>query len=156
MEHIMAEGVNYITIKAMGGMQHLIIFETLEDKLNVIEGKWLERWFIAIRKVNKHSAALWRETWISIYGTPLIAWEYSNFHKIGSVFGRVKSILYGECDCAHILIITDCLFDINCKIQLQINEVNYSVFISEKQQVIDQKSRPCRCVMRQNQSQKNS
>nr|CCA66177.1 hypothetical protein [Beta vulgaris subsp. vulgaris] len=142
MDHIMAEGVNCIKIKAMGGMQHLLIFETLEDKQNMIDSKWLERWFIAIRNVNKHSAALWRETWINIYGTPLIAWEYRNFLKIGSIFGRVKSILYGEYDCAHILIITDCLFDINCKIQLQIDEVNYPVFVSEKQQIIYPKSRP--------------
>ena len=144
MEHILAEGVNCITIKAMGGMQHLIIFETLEDKQNVIECKWLEQWFIEIRNVNKHSATLWRETWISIYGTPLIAWGYRNFHKIGSVFGRVKSISYERYDCAHILIITDCLFDINCKIQLQIDEENYSVYISEKQQVISQRSSTCR------------
>ena len=155
MDHIMAEGVNCIKIKAMGGMQHLIIFETLEDKQNVIDSKWLERWFIAIRNVNKHSAALWRETLINIYGTPLIAWEYKNFLKMGSIFGRVKSISYGEYDCAHILIITNCLFDINCKIQLQIEEENYPVFVSEKVQVIQSKSRPCN-VETESESEKSS
>lgn len=139
MDHILAEGVNSLSIKAMGEMQHLITFESVEDKQKASESKWLERWFIAIRNVNKHSAALWRETWVNIYGTPLIAWGYRNFHKIGSVFGRVKSILYKNYDCAHVLFIINCLFDINCKIQLQIDEVNYPIFISEKQQVIVQR-----------------
>lgn len=143
MDHILAEGVNCLSIKTMGGMQHLITFNSLEDKKAMIESKWLERWFIAIRDVNKHSAALWRETWLNVYGTPLIAWGYKNFHKIGSIFGRVKTVLYNNFDCAHILVTTDCLFDINCKIQMQVDEVKYSIFISEKQQVNIQKSSPC-------------
>lgn len=142
MDHILAEGVNCLSIKTMGGMQHLITFNSLEDKQTVIESKWLERWFIAVRDVNKHSAALWRETWLNIYGTPLIARGYKNFHKIGSIFGRVKSVMYNNFDCAHILVTTDCLFDINCKIQMQTDEVKYPIFIYEKQQVKFQKSPP--------------
>ena len=36
MEHILSEGVNCLNIKTMGGMQHLITFDTFEDKIAMI------------------------------------------------------------------------------------------------------------------------
>lgn len=90
---------------------------------------------MSITNVNDHSAALWRETWISVYGVPLIAWNYNNFLNIGSVMGRVISVNYKNYDCANILIFTDCLFDINCKLSLEIADVSYPVFVTEKKQM---------------------
>lgn len=117
----------------MGGMQHLLVFDSFEDKKAIIESKWLERWFITIKNVNTHSATLWRETWINIYGVPLIGWSYENFYDIGSLFGRVLSVNYKEFDCAKVMIYTDCMFDINTKIAMEIDEETYSIYVSEKQ-----------------------
>lgn len=131
LDHILAEGVNCLTIKAMGGMLHLLIFDTFEDKKLMMESKWLERWFTTIRNVNDHSATMWRETWLKVYGVPLIAWSYENFYKIGCIFGRVISVNYKEYDCAHILIFTDSLFELNGKMSMIIGENSHSIFVSE-------------------------
>ena len=135
MDHILSEGVNCSKIKAMGGLQHLICFDTIEDKKSMIEGKWLERWFIAIRNVNSQSAALWRESWRNIYGVPLIAWGHKFFFDIGCIFGCVISVNYKDYDSAQLLVYTYCLFDINCKISLEIDDKKYPIFISEKKQL---------------------
>ena len=131
MEHILAEGVNNLEIKPMGGMLHLITFSTFEDKKAMMESNWLEQWFLTIRNVNDHSATLWRETWLKVYGVPLIAWGYENFYKIGCVFGRVLSVNYKDYDCAHILIFTDSLFELNGKLSFTVGDNNYPVFVSE-------------------------
>ena len=131
---ILSEGVNCLNIKSMGGMLHLLIFDTYENKKCMMESQWLLQWFMSITNVNDHSVTLWRETWISIYGVPLFAWGYENFHNIGSIMGRVISVEYDNYDCAKILIFTDCLFDINCKISLEIAEESYPVFVTEKNQ----------------------
>lgn len=110
MDHILSEGVTCLKIKLMGGMLNLITFDTFEDKKAIMESKWLDRWFMAIRNVNDQSANLWRETWMKIYGVPLIAWGYDHFYKIGCVFGRVLSVNYKDYDCAYVLVFTDCLF----------------------------------------------
>ena len=132
-DHIMSEGVNCLTVNSMGGMQHLLIFNTIEDKHSIMESKWLERWFLTIRDVDHNSKALWRETWIYIHGVPLIAWSYENFYNIGCIFGRVISVHYKQFDCAMIKLCTDCMFDINGKISMEVDERIYSVAISEKQ-----------------------
>lgn len=131
---ILSEGVNCLKIKSMGGMLHLIIFDTFEDKKCMMESQWLLQWFMSITNVNDHSATLWRETWINIYGVPLFAWGYENFRNIGSIMGRVLSVEYENYDCAKILIFTDCLFDINCKLSLEIAEESYPIFVTEKGQ----------------------
>lgn len=129
---ILSEGVNCLTIKPMGGMQHLLIFETFEDKKRMMESKWLMQWFMVITNVNDQSATLWRETWVTIYGVPLIAWGYENFYNIGCVLGRVISVDYKGFEYAQVLIYTDCLFDISCKLSMEIDGKNYEVFVSEK------------------------
>ena len=131
MENICSEGVNCLKIKAMGGMMHLIIFDTFEDKKAIMESKWMDRWFMAIRNVNDQSASLWRETWIKIHGMPLIAWGYDNFYKIGCIFGRVLSVNYTEYDCAHVLIFTDSFSELNGKMSMSIGDKKYPVFVSE-------------------------
>ena len=72
MEGILANGVNYLSTKSMGGMMHLITFNTLEDKVAMLESTWLDQWYLALRDVDKKSASLWRETWIKVYGVPLM------------------------------------------------------------------------------------
>lgn len=134
MEHILSEGVNCLSIKKMGGMQHLLTFNSAEDKQAMVDSKWLERWFITIKDADNRSATLWREVWINVYGVPLFAWGYENFRNIGSIFGRVISVNYKDFECANIMIYTDCLFDINCKISMEIEDVKHSIFISEKKQ----------------------
>lgn len=135
LEHILSEGVNCLTIESMGGSQHLITFNTLEDKKSIIESQWLERWYMVLKNVNSNSAALWRETWISVYGVPLIGWNYKYFFDIGCVLGKVLSVNYKSLECARILILTDCLFDINAKISICIGDKRYSIYVSEKQQL---------------------
>lgn len=132
---ILAEGVNGLKIKPMGGMLHLITFDTFEEKKSMMESQWLLQWFMTITNVNDHSTTLWRETWIAIYGVPLFAWGYENFHNIGSVMGRVISVEYSNYDCAKILIFTDCLFDINCKVSLKIAGESYPIFVTKEKQI---------------------
>lgn len=129
MAHILSKGVNCLSIKSMGGMQHLIIFDTLEDKKSMLESKCLERWFIAIRNVNSNNASLWREAWINIYDHPLIAWGYDNFYNVGCVFGRVISVNYENYDRAKIMVYTDFMFDINSKITVEIDGKIYCFFL---------------------------
>ena len=135
MDQILSEGVNCLKIKAMGGLQHLIIFDTIEDKKSMIESKWLERWFISIRNVNSQSASLWRESWLNIYGVPLIAWGHKKNYDIGCIFGRVISVNYKNYDSTQVLVYTYCLFNINCKISLEIDDKKYHIFISVKKQL---------------------
>lgn len=131
MEHIYSEGVNCLKVKAMGGMMHLIIFDTFEDKKAIMESNWLDRWFMVVRNVNDQSSSLWRETWIRIHGVPLIAWGYDNFYKIGCIFGRVISVNYNEFDCAYIQVFTDGLFELNGKLSMGIGDKTYPVYVSE-------------------------
>ena len=143
LEHILAEGVTCLTIKTMGGMLHLISFESKEDKKAMLESDWLSRWFMDIREVNESCASKWRETTIKIYGVPLSGWGYDNFYKIGNIFGRILSVDYANFDCPKVTIITDCLFAINCKLVMELGDQNYITCISEE----------CRC---QQKDQKNS
>ena len=131
LSHILSEGVNCLKINPMGGMLHLITFDSFEDKEAMMCSKWLEKWFVAIRNVNDESSMLWRETWIKVYGVPLIGWDYKNFYKIGCVFGRVLSVNQKNFECAHILIITDCLFEINNKLSLEIGGKVFPIYVSE-------------------------
>ena len=105
----------------------------MEDKKSLLESQWLDRWFLKIKDVDCNSKALWRETWISILGVPLIAWDYENFYNLSCIFGKVISVHYKQFDCAMVKICTDCMFDINCKISMEIEGKIFSVAISEKQ-----------------------
>ena len=78
LECIAAEGKTCLTIKPLGGMLHLISFQSLEDKEAMINSKWLERWFHDLRNVNNKCAPLWRCTQIRIYGVPLSGWGHEN------------------------------------------------------------------------------
>ena len=133
MDHILAEGVNCLSINPMGGMQHLITFDSFENKKSIMESRWLERWYSTIRNVNNISASLCRETWISVVGMPLIAWGYKNFYNVGSIFGRVISVNQKNFESAKIMIYTDCMFEINTKIAMEIDDITYDIFISERQ-----------------------
>lgn len=105
--HILAEGVTCLRVKPLGGMLHLITFGSVEDKEAIIESQWLIKWFDDICNVNKSCAAIWRKTWINIYGMLLAAWCYDNFFKIGNIYGRVVSVEYSRMDCAKVMIIAD-------------------------------------------------
>ena len=130
-DHILAAGVTCLKIKPLGGMLHLITFDSVEDKEAIIESEWLLKWFDDIRNVNKSCAAIWRKTWINIYGMPLSAWCYDNFFKIGNIYGRVVSIDYTRMDCAKVMIITDCLFFINNPLIFAIDEEKFKLFVIE-------------------------
>lgn len=71
----------------MGGILHLITFESQEDKQTMLDSKWLDRWFLDFQKVDNDNASVWKEAWMSVYGVPLGAWVYENFYNIGCVFG---------------------------------------------------------------------
>lgn len=131
LSRILAEGVISLTIKPMGGLLHLISFESVEEKEALLESKWLDNWFMDIRNVNSSVSSQWRETWIKIYGVPISAWNYENFHKIGSVYGRVLTVEYSNFDCATVLVITDCLFKINCKLHLELDGNFFAIFTTE-------------------------
>lgn len=75
LEGILAAGVNCLIIQLMGGMLHLITFDSLEDKIAMIDSKWLENWFIHLENVNDSSVSIWRETRIKVYGVPLSIWD---------------------------------------------------------------------------------
>lgn len=134
MESILANGVNFLSIKPLGGLMHLITFETYEDKIAMVESNWLENWFIDLRNVNKSVAQQWRSIDLIVRGVPFSAWNYENFHQIGSVFGRVVSIEYSNFTGARISLISDCLFKINCKMFFNLEEKKYPIFISETEQ----------------------
>ena len=131
LDCFLAEGVNSMTIKPMGGLAHLITFDSAEEKAAMIESCWLEKWFLSIQNINDATVAQWRQTTITIIGVPLTAWHYSNFHNIASLYGRVVSVDYSKFDSAHVTIITDCLFKINCKLHLKIDDTKFPVFTFE-------------------------
>ena len=131
LDRILSEGVNCLSIKPMGGMLHLISFEYLEDKIAILESKWLEQWFMALREVNENSSTLWRETEIKVYGVPLVSWSYENFYNIGNIFGKVTSVNYQGYECAQIHVLTNCLFEINCKIALEVQGDFFPIYVSE-------------------------
>lgn len=113
---------------------HLITFESIEEKAAMIESEWLDRWFVDLRDVTVNIAQKWRNVSISIHGVPFMAWNYENFHKIGSVFGRVVSVEYANLDGAKVSLISDCLFKINCKMWLQIGEIFFPIFLFETEE----------------------
>lgn len=130
LSHILAEGVTCLNISPMGGMLHLVTFETFADKKEMMESKWLEKWFLVLRNVNDESSMMWRETWLKVSGVPLIAWGHENFYKIGCVYGRVLSVNQKNYECAYILVFTDVLFQINNKLSLDVQGKKYPIFVS--------------------------
>lgn len=68
-----------------------------------------------------------------MYGVLLSGWGYENFFSIGNIFGRVLSVDHSNFDRAKILIITDCLFNINCEMEIDIEGTLSKIFISENQ-----------------------
>lgn len=131
LDHILAEGVTSINIKPIGGLLHLISFESYEDKKAMIESHWLEQWFSDLRNVNDICSAKWRKTYIRIYGVPLIGRGYENFYNIGSIFGRVILVDNTNFECSNLIILTDCLFSINCKLAMEIGAKQYIICIAE-------------------------
>lgn len=132
LNHMLSEGVNSISIKPLGGLLHLLTFESMEDKKDFLESQWLQRWFLELRDVNNSSAAIWREAWLTIYGVPITAWSYDNFLDIGSIYGKVLSIDYSRMDYARVSVITDCFFMINNPILFTVDNKNFKVHISEE------------------------
>ncbi|XP_048494804.1 uncharacterized protein LOC125494938 [Beta vulgaris subsp. vulgaris] len=135
MEHILSEGVNNLSIQTMGGMLHLITFESLEEKEAMLKCEWLLRWYQDLRNVNSRSASLWRETWLTIYGVPLIAWSYETFYNIGCIYGKVLSVDYSRKDLGRIMILSDCFFTINNPILIEVNGKVTKVFVVEEPQI---------------------
>ena len=143
LDSILSEGVNSMVIKPMGGLLHLLTFDSIEEKIAMVESGWLEKWFMMIRDINNAIAAQWRQTSLKIHGVPITAWNYENFHKLSSVFGRVISIDYSNFDCAKVLLISDCLFRINCKMYLKMDEGKYPIFVFEEDQHVVCKGHSC-------------
>ena len=131
LDHILTEGVTCLSIKPMGGLLHLVTFETIEDKNAMIESEWLSRWFMDIRNVNSMSSSKWRESHLKIYGMPLHGWGYENFYNVGCIFGRVTSVDYSSFEYAKITVITDCLFSINCKLVIEVEDKSHKICVSE-------------------------
>lgn len=109
----------------------MITFESMEDKQAMLDSCWLGRWFIEISEVDESTTSRWRQTTLSIYGVPLAAWNYENFHNIGSIYGRVILVDYSNFTSAEVMLITDCLFKINCNLHIDIDGKKYPVFTSE-------------------------
>nr|CCA66197.1 hypothetical protein [Beta vulgaris subsp. vulgaris] len=132
LDHILAEGVSCVKIKPLGGLLHLLSFDSIEDKKAMVECQWLQRWFVEIRDVSESNAAIWRETWITIYGVPISAWGYENFFEIGSIYGKVQSVDYSRMDYARVLVITDCFFQINHPVLFSVEGKNFKIYVSEE------------------------
>lgn len=128
---ILAEGVANLTIKSLGGPLHIITFDSIEEKEAMLESKWLEKWYMEVRNAARKTSSLWRETWITIYGVPLHAWSYDNFYKIGCIFEKVLSVNQQQFEYTKILISTDCLFKINCKMALDMEGDKSKIHIWE-------------------------
>ena len=131
LDHILIEGVTCLIIKPLGGMLHLVTFETIEDKNAMIECDWLSRWFMDIRNVNSMSSSKWRESHLRIYGMPLHGWGYENFYNAGCIFGRVTFVDYSSFEYAKITVITYCLFSINCKLVIEVEDKSHKICVSE-------------------------
>lgn len=97
----------------------------------MLERHWLENWFVELKDDDDECFWKWLKTQVRIYVVPLIGWDYENFYKVGSIFGRVISVDHSNFHCAWVIILTDCLFMINCKIILEIEDWKYKIFISE-------------------------
>nr|CCA66234.1 hypothetical protein [Beta vulgaris subsp. vulgaris] len=134
LHQILAEGVSNITITSLGGPMHLLSFESEEDKQLMLESKWLERWYMELRNASSKISSLWRETWVTIYGIPLSAWSYDNILKIGSIFGKVLSVNQRKFEYTKILISTDCMFKINCKMAIDVDGEKSKIHIWESPQ----------------------
>lgn len=135
LDHMLAEGVRSVKIQPLGGLLHLLTFESVEDKQAMIESQWLQRWFLELRDVNNSSAAIWREVWLTIYGVPITAWSYDSFLDIGSIYGKVLSVDYSRMDYARVLVITDCFFMINNPILFTVEDKNFKVYITEESSI---------------------
>lgn len=48
LENILSQGVHCLTIKPMGGVMHLITFDSFEDEKAMMDSKWLEQWFMTV------------------------------------------------------------------------------------------------------------
>lgn len=131
LDHVLAEGVTCLHIKPMGGMLHLITFDSIEGNDAILQSKWLDRWFADLCNINDVCASRWRKTQLKVYGVPLRGWGYENFYNIGCMFGRVLSVHHLEFDFATIQVLTDCLFLINCKMAMEFLGKQYKICISE-------------------------
>lgn len=87
-------------------------------------------------------ASLWRKTQLKIYGVPLSGWGYEIFDMIGCMFRQVLPVHHVDFNCAKVLILTDCLFLINCKIAVDIMGHLSKVCVSEDYNYSLMNSRP--------------
>lgn len=77
------------------------------------------------------SASLSRKTHLKIFGVPLRGWGYDNFYNIGNVFRRVMSVDYSIFNHGKVTVLTDCLFSINHKMALEIENKFHKITIFE-------------------------
>ncbi|KAL4564732.1 hypothetical protein LXL04_028802 [Taraxacum kok-saghyz] len=88
-----AEGVEEITIKYIGGLRVLVIFESeVAAKGFLAAGKptW-SNWFASLELWSGQKITYQRVAWVKIEGIPFHVWESSCFDSIGGLFGRVIS-----------------------------------------------------------------
>ncbi|KAI8005249.1 hypothetical protein LOK49_LG08G01506 [Camellia lanceoleosa] len=93
-EAMRTEGVNFVTIKPLGGVKVLLQFNTMEDMKEMLQGSrwWLETWFDEVYEWHCREFTLSRRVWLAIEGVPLNAWNSATFTKISSNWGRVFSV----------------------------------------------------------------
>lgn len=144
LDRILMEGVTCLSIKPLGGLLHLVTFETEEDKKAMVECEWLNKWFIDVRNVNSMSSAKWRETHLRIYGMPLHSWGYVNFYNVGCIFGRVTSVDYSSFEYGKVTVISDCLFSINCKMVIEVDDKMHNICVSEDLYFAKSSSQPAK------------
>lgn len=72
---MLREGVRGIRVRSMGGMKHLLTFESEEHMKIFMEeySEWLEQWFEEVRIWNDRETTMWRTTWVTCIGVPVHA-----------------------------------------------------------------------------------
>ncbi|GKC27290.1 ARID DNA-binding domain-containing protein [Tanacetum coccineum] len=85
------EGLFNVAIKHLGGLEVMIIVETMETVNNVLRNieHGIRRWMWKIRKWDDQFRPLGRLTWINIMGVPVSCWNESIFKKIATVHGTI-------------------------------------------------------------------
>ncbi|GMP47644.1 hypothetical protein CsSME_00015299 [Camellia sinensis var. sinensis] len=137
-EAMRTEGVNFVTIKPLGGVKVLLQFNTVEDMKEMLQGSrwWLETWFDEVYEWHCREFTLSRRVWLAIEGVPLNAWNSTTFTKIASNWGRVFSVdgktsSRMELERGKVLVETNFKNSIDGFCKLKVGQFLYDVRVSE-------------------------
>ncbi|PWA85175.1 RNA-directed DNA polymerase, eukaryota [Artemisia annua] len=91
------EGLNAVSVKYIGGMKVLMIFETEKEANDVLSSghQSVSRWINNIQRWDSNCETGQRLAWIYIQGLPLSVWCSTAYSKIASLWGKV--IVPEEC-----------------------------------------------------------